>query len=78
MSPIPHRDLILGPHGLASTDCVCGDPKRKHQSFCGACYRTLTEDEQEALYRRIQHGYAEAYAAAVAHLKAAGRIRSDA
>ena len=73
-----NRELLLGPHGLASTLCMCGDAKRKHQSFCGACYRTLNSDQQEALHRRIEYGYAEAHADAVKTLTASGRIKDAA
>lgn len=53
---------------LRSNECQCGEPKRPYHSFCFGCYRSLPQDFQRDLYRRIGHGYEEAYEAAIKHL----------
>jgi hypothetical protein len=57
---------------LAGTKCRCGATKypasTARQTFCGRCYFKLPKEMQQALYRRLGSGYAEAYDAAVKFL----------
>ncbi len=61
--------------GLRSNVCVCGKGKAPGRSFCAVCYYTLPEEMRRALYRKLLHGYGEAYGAAVEKLKEQGRVR---
>lgn len=47
-----------------STLCVCGAEKETRRSFCRSCYFRLPEAMRTALWKRIGHGYHEAYRAA--------------
>jgi hypothetical protein len=54
---------------FVSTTCaVCGDAKRRNQSFCLPCYRALPRDMASVLWKRFGEGYTEAYTAAKAWL----------
>lgn len=59
---------------LSGDRCCCGRKKAKDQTFCRGCYFTLSAELQRALYRRIGHGYIEAYDASKAALREAGRL----
>ena len=49
--------------------CQCGKPKTSGNSFCHACWRSLSRAMQIALYKRFGYGYEQAYAEALAHLR---------
>ena len=61
-------------HGLVrelrATRCRCGRRKGRGKTFCGPCFYSLSKAQQRALYRFVGNGYEEAYADAVATLKA--------
>lgn len=59
---------------LRGSECRCGNIKKPDMTLCGFCYRTLPRDLQNALYKRMGHGYENAYAAAADYLDAAGRV----
>lgn len=59
---------------LRGAECRCGGVKKPDMTLCGFCYRTLPRDLQNGLYRRLGHGYENAYAAAANYLDAAGRV----
>ncbi len=44
-----------------SNECQCGRGKSPGYSFCPTCYKSLTNDMQRALYRRMGLGYEEAF-----------------
>jgi hypothetical protein len=46
---------------LLSNECACGKSKQPRRSFCWHDFKSLPRDLQKALYRRIGHGYEEAY-----------------
>lgn len=50
---------------LQGERCACGRPKSAGLSFCGRCYYQLPKSARSALYIRIGHGYAAAYARAL-------------
>ena len=68
MSLTPSRLLELV-RELSGTKCRCGRPKQTNKTFCGQCYYKLPEKMRMALYRRLGHGYEEAYDDAVEYLK---------
>ena len=43
---------------------VCGQRKRKRQSFCARCYFSLPKNMQQDLWNPFGGGYEEAYSAA--------------
>ena len=49
---------------LASEECICGAPKNRHQAFCRLCYLLLPSTLRGELWRSMQDGYPEHYAAA--------------
>ena len=54
---------------LMGTTCFgCGGSKAAERSFCGGCYFKLPEFLRRALYRRIGHGYEQAYTDSLAYL----------
>lgn len=54
---------------LVSTTCkACGGSKPRGRSHCRRCYHVLPKAMQWALYRKVGHGYEEAYAASLDHL----------
>lgn len=55
---------------LDSKTCRCGRDKTRQQTFCKPCYWSLPAEMRTALYRRLGHGYEEAYEAAVGYLDA--------
>ena len=46
---------------LESEECQCGKQKKSGFSFCYNCYKSLPFEMQNALWKRIGHGYEEAY-----------------
>jgi len=60
---------------LNGTTCICGDSKQAAMSHCRDCYYALSTEQRRALYRRVGSGYAEAYSASVATLRAKGRVK---
>jgi hypothetical protein len=54
---------------LMSNECACGYPKKRKQSFCYKCFKSLPEEMQKALYRLIGNGYEPAYDEALAYLE---------
>jgi hypothetical protein len=59
---------------LLAEKCACGAEKQVRRSFCGRCYYALTEEHRRDLYQRMGSGYEAAYDAAIAALRAKGRI----
>lgn len=59
---------------LVGAVCRCGAPKNGAHTFCGKCYFALPLNRRQALYQSIGEGYEEAYAAALAVLRDAGRV----
>lgn len=57
---------------LAGTQCQCGKKKQARQTFCRACYFTLSATQRQSLYRRFGEGYEEAYADAIKTLQTKG------
>ncbi len=53
---------------LLGTVCQCGKTKFRKQSFCRACYYSLSRRQRKALYRPIGQGYEQSHAAAMAQL----------
>lgn len=66
------RDLIAE---LIGTQCRCGATKESRQTFCKRCYFRLRKDLQRRLYRRMGHGYEEAYRDAVAFIESLDAAR---
>ena len=63
---------------LTSKTCHCGEQKRRGVSFCWACVDLLPASIICELYKKLGHGYEEAYERACRFLKspnakAAGR-----
>lgn len=54
---------------LQSEECACGEPKKRGQSFCHKCFKSLPAEMQKALYQNIWEGYGEAYDKAVVWLE---------
>ncbi len=46
---------------LESQTCICGQPKRRNESFCRQCYFALHPGVRSQLYRTFSDGYAEIY-----------------
>jgi len=46
---------------LDSTTCVCGEGKKRKESFCRKCYFALPRGLRNRLYLTISDGYAEIY-----------------
>lgn len=46
---------------LFGTRCLCGSAKESRQTFCRRCYFRLPKELRIALYRRLGHGYEDAY-----------------
>lgn len=65
---ITKKDLITSLQG--KTCPACAQAKRRGETFCGRCYRTLPAPRRNALYQRIGEGYEEAISAALRHLNA--------
>jgi hypothetical protein len=53
---------------LAKTTCRCGKPKKRGEAFCADCYIKLPSDFRTSLYKRLGHGFEEAYERAVGFL----------
>jgi hypothetical protein len=49
---------------LAATKCICRKPKQQRRAFCLGCYLRLPPGMQKALWRKVGHGFEQAYAAA--------------
>lgn len=60
---------------LGTRQCRCFMPKQARQTFCRACYYTLTPPMRFALYDKVGEGYEAAYVAAVNVLVHAGRMQ---
>lgn len=54
---------------LAGNKCFCGKEKTPAQTFCSRDYFLLPSPLRKALYRRVGHGYEEAYKEAREFLK---------
>ncbi len=78
--PIPCRrerpmpSVITGPCGLTSETCHCGGRKVRNQSFCYLCYRSLSREQQKALYQFAGEGYEQAHGLALESLRRSGRV----
>lgn len=46
---------------LAGNKCFCGKEKTPSQTFCTRDYFLLSSPLRKALYKRVGHGYEEAY-----------------
>ncbi len=46
---------------LGSQSCVCGNEKKKGESFCRQCYFGLPKGLRNRLYRTFSEGYPEIY-----------------
>jgi hypothetical protein len=57
---------------LAGNRCRCGKFKVSGHSFCGSCFLSLPPLTRKSLYRKLGHGYEEAYEEASKYLEAAG------
>lgn len=55
---------------LLSSECLCGSPKVKNQSFCRACYFALPGKLRQDLYKPLSDGYAEVWDEAKTYLLA--------
>jgi CDGSH-type Zn-finger protein len=64
-------DLV---HELSGLTCRCGHSKVAKQGFCHGCYVRLPDTLKSQLYRRIGHGYEEAYDRAVEILVGLKRV----
>lgn len=60
---------------LISEKCRCGHSKRSRNTFCSQCFYSLTKDQQNALYKKMNEGYQEAHAIAIEVLVRKGRIK---
>lgn len=59
---------------LVSEVCLCGIGKKKGNSFCFSCYKSLSRKLRRALYRKMGAGYEKAYTDAIGALFESGRI----
>lgn len=62
---------------LGGTQCRCGQFKRRGMSHCRRCYYALPMGMRSALYRKIGHGYEEAYAESLTYLQQHPERRGD-
>jgi hypothetical protein len=60
---------------LASTECMCGDPKDPRRTFCRRCYYRLPPRMRSALYQNLSEGYEQAVDEAEAFLR--GRMLQE-
>lgn len=58
-------DTFIGTHCEA-----CGGGKQPNSAFCTNCYFSLSPSARKALWNRFGHGFEEAYAQALAVIKA--------
>jgi len=64
---VPESDILI--KSLRSTECpMCGSAKRMAQTMCPGCYRKLSPETKQDLYRRIGNGYEAAVEKAMAEL----------
>lgn len=55
---------------LAGEICAgCGKAKKARRSHCSNCYFALPIDKRNALYKRFDHGYQEAFRDSLEFLK---------
>lgn len=54
------KDIRFYLEELKSNECRCGAWKQQRKTFCYVCFKSLPDDIQKALYRRIGDGYEEA------------------
>lgn len=67
------RELV---DSLSATTCpACKRKKRRGETFCYTCYKTLPAVERNNLYRRLGSGYAEAFRSAFITLQQKGRVQ---
>ena len=59
---------------LRGDQCRCGMGKPSGRTFCLTCYRQLPPALRRSLYRLLDEGYIEAYAAAVEYLEDLKRL----
>lgn len=52
-------DAVRALDQLEGDQCVCGNRKRRHDSFCKPCYQVLPEEVRRGLYLHIKSGYLE-------------------
>jgi hypothetical protein len=54
-------DAMQSVQELKSEVCRCGNEKKRGQSFCLSCYRSLPPGLKKALYNRVGDGYEQSY-----------------
>ncbi|MDY0187814.1 MAG: hypothetical protein RBR16_07825 [Syntrophus sp. (in: bacteria)] len=62
------KDMQFYARELQGEECVCLGKKSSGYSFCYKCYKSLPQEMQKALYRKIGDGHEEAYEAAAQYL----------
>ena len=71
------QEAVLLISELAGEQCRCGKGKVPYKTFCVRCFGALPAATGHNLYRRVGHGYEEAYTEAVAFLRSVGRIKDQ-
>jgi hypothetical protein len=61
-------DVLATCRALLSETCMCRKRKKARNAFCLDCYLRLPLAMQKALWRRVGHGFEEAYATAKEYL----------
>ena len=51
------RSLGFYADELSGNECACGKTKKRGQTFCYNCFKSLPKELQSALYKRIGQGY---------------------
>jgi hypothetical protein len=70
MSYHPKSEIGMILRSLSGTQCpACGGVKKSNQSLCFRDFRSLEQDMQRKLWRRVGAGYEEAFEAALEFLK---------
>jgi len=54
------RDIVIL-RILDCDRCICGKKKGERMSHCRKCYFSLPPENRQALYRKFNNGYQEAY-----------------
>jgi predicted amidophosphoribosyltransferase len=71
MSPLSESLNAQALRELKETTCAgCGEPKKSGESFCRACYFSLTPKQRSSLYTLMSNGYAQIYDEIKSELKA--------
>jgi hypothetical protein len=71
MTPLSESANAKAVRELGSVTCPgCNCMKKRGQSLCKECYRSLPQATRNALYRTFGDGYLDAYDSALEYLKA--------